>query len=113
MVKGLDAIAGRAEKALAFPDDLAKQLAFARAMATRFGLKREPAIINCKVPGEKRVAIVDALQVGVPGFDLLVLSPNVAGVGLIIKAANHLIPLSRWWNPAVEDQCNNCCYRIG
>jgi SNF2 family DNA or RNA helicase len=24
-----------------------------------------------------------------------------------------VIHLSRWWNPAVEDQCNDRCYRIG
>ena len=30
-----------------------------------------------------------------------------------ITAANHVIHLSRWWNPAVEDQCNDRCYRIG
>ncbi len=48
-----------------------------------------------------------------PGFDLLRLSPNAAGVGLTTTAANHVIHLSRWWNPAVEDQCNDCAYRIG
>ncbi|NDW05520.1 hypothetical protein [Jiella pacifica] len=60
-VKALDATAGQGEKALLFLEDLAMQSAFARAMATRFGLKREPGIINGKVPGEKRPAIVDAL----------------------------------------------------
>jgi|SRR5713101_1942119 len=36
-----------------------------------------------------------------------------AGVGLNIVAANHVIHLSRWWNPAIEDQCNDRAYRIG
>lgn len=112
-VKALDGIAKRDEKALIFLEDLAMQSAFARAIATRFRLKREPGIINGKVPGEKRLAIVDAFQAGPPGFDLLVLSPKAAGVGLTITAANHVIHLSRWWNPAVEDQCNDRCYRIG
>ena len=112
-VKALDGIAKRGEKALLFLEDLAMQSACARAIATRFGLKREPGIINGKVPGEKRLAIVDAFQAGPPGFDLLVLSPKAAGVGLTITAANHVIHLSRWWNPAVEDQCNDRCYRIG
>jgi SNF2 family DNA or RNA helicase len=43
----------------------------------------------------------------------MVLSPKAAGVGLTITAANHVIHLSRWWNPAVEDQCNDRVYRIG
>jgi hypothetical protein len=28
-------------------------------------------------------------------------------------AANHVIHLDRWWNPAVEDQCTDRAYRIG
>jgi len=35
------------------------------------------------------------------------------GIGLIITAANHVIHLSRWWNPAVEDRCNNRALYIG
>lgn len=27
--------------------------------------------------------------------------------------ANHVIHVSRWWNQAVEDQCNDRVYRIG
>ena len=43
----------------------------------------------------------------------MILSPRAAGIGLTITAANHVILLSRWWNPAVEDQCNDRVYRIG
>lgn len=112
-VSVLDAIAGRGEKALVFLEDLAMQKVFASAMATQFRLASSPAIINGGVPGEKRLAIVDAFQSSSEGFGLLVLSPKAAGVGLTITAANHVIHLSRWWNPAVEDQCNDRCYRIG
>lgn len=34
-------------------------------------------------------------------------------MGLTLTAANHVIHLSRWWNPAVEDQCTDRVYRIG
>jgi hypothetical protein len=37
-------------------------------------------------------------------FDVLILSPFVAGVGLTIVEANHVIHYGRWWNPAVEAQ---------
>ena len=47
------------------------------------------------------------------GFDLLVLGPKAAGVGLTLTAATHVIHLSRWWNPAVEEQCNDRAHRIG
>src|SRR5258706_2314226 len=43
----------------------------------------------------------------------MILSPKAGGVGLNITAANHVIHLSRWWNPAVEDQCNGRALRIG
>jgi SNF2-related domain/Helicase conserved C-terminal domain len=109
----LEGLKARGEKALVFVEDLEVQASFAAAIATHLGLSRPPAIINGGIPGEKRLAIVDGFQSGPPGFDLLVLSPKAAGVGLTITAANHVIHLSRWWNPAVEDQCNDRCYRIG
>ena len=34
-------------------------------------------------------------------------------VGLTLTAANHVVHLSRWWNPAVEDQCTDRIFRIG
>ncbi len=48
-----------------------------------------------------------------PGFDVLILSPFVAGVGLTITEANHVIHYGRWWNPAVESQATDRVYRIG
>jgi SNF2 family DNA or RNA helicase len=112
-VSVLETISKEGEKALVFLEDLAMQKIFASAMATHFSLAAPPAIINGGVPGEKRLAIVEAFQNADDGFGLLVLSPKAAGIGLTITAANHVIHLSRWWNPAVEDQCNDRCYRIG
>lgn len=101
------------EKAIVFVEDLAVQRTFAEAMATIFDLPDLPGIINGGVPGHRRQAIVDQFQKNAIGFDLLVLSPKAAGVGLNITAANHVLHLSRWWNPAVEEQCNDRAYRIG
>jgi SNF2 family DNA or RNA helicase len=47
------------------------------------------------------------------GFSGLVLSPKCAGMGLNLQEANHIIHLTRWWNPAVEDQATCRAYRIG
>jgi SNF2 family DNA or RNA helicase len=47
------------------------------------------------------------------GFDCMILSPKAGGVGLTLTSANHVIHLTRWWNPAVEDQCTDRIYRIG
>ena len=47
------------------------------------------------------------------GFNVMLISPKAGGVGLTLTAANNVIHLERWWNPAVEDQCNDRAYRIG
>jgi superfamily II DNA or RNA helicase len=109
----LKAVQKRKEKALIFIEHLAMQDALAGGIAALFDLDRKPAIINGGTPGEKRVAIVDAFSQSGGRFGVLLLSPKAAGVGLNIVAANHVIHLSRWWNPAIEDQCNDRAYRIG
>ncbi|MDQ0395547.1 DEAD/DEAH box helicase [Labrys monachus] len=109
----LKEVCASGEKALVFIEDIEVQALFAAAVATHFDLGRQPAIINGQIPGEKRLEIVERFQASPAPFDMLVLSPKAAGVGLTITAANHVIHLSRWWNPAVEDQCNDRCYRIG
>lgn len=47
------------------------------------------------------------------GFNVLVLSPDVAGIGLTLVEANHVIHYGRWWNPAKESQATDRVYRIG
>lgn len=49
----------------------------------------------------------------ITGFNILILSPIAAGVGLNIVAANHVIHYSRHWNPAKEEQATDRAYRIG
>jgi superfamily II DNA or RNA helicase len=109
----LKGIQKRREKALIFIEHLAMQDAIADGIAALFDLDRKPAVINGGTPGEKRLAIVDAFAQSGDRFGVLLLSPKAAGVGLNIVAANHVIHLSRWWNPAIEDQCNDRAYRIG
>lgn len=47
------------------------------------------------------------------GFQVIILSPQVAGLGLNIVEANNVIHYGRWWNPALEDQATDRVYRIG
>ena len=47
------------------------------------------------------------------GFNIIILSPLAAGVGLNVTAANHVFHLERHWNPAKEAQANDRVYRIG
>jgi HJR/Mrr/RecB family endonuclease/superfamily II DNA or RNA helicase len=55
---------------------------------------------------------IDAFQKR-PGFGVIILSPMVAGFGLNIQAANHVVHYTRTWNPAKEDQATDRAYRIG
>ena len=70
-------------------------------------------LINGATPEKQRQDAVDRFQKSAPGFGLILLSPKAAGVGFTLTAANHVIHLDRWWNPAVEDQCTDRAYRIG
>lgn len=47
------------------------------------------------------------------GFNIIVMSPVAAGVGLTVVGANHVIHLERHWNPAKEAQATDRVYRIG
>lgn len=110
----LDDIAAAGEKCLVFLESLDLQAAdqLPLMLKRRYQLPRLPMVINGEVSTDDRQARVDAFQ-SEQGFDVMLLSPKAGGVGLTLTAANHVIHLSRWWNPAVEDQCSDRVYRIG
>jgi non-specific serine/threonine protein kinase len=47
------------------------------------------------------------------GPPIFLLSLRAGGTGLNLVAANHVIHVDRWWNPAVEDQASDRAFRIG
>ncbi|MEO9222480.1 MAG: C-terminal helicase domain-containing protein, partial [Mycobacteriaceae bacterium] len=47
------------------------------------------------------------------GAPVMVLSLKAGGTGLNLTAANHVVHLDRWWNPAVENQATDRAFRIG
>ncbi len=111
--KALDSIHKRGEKALIFVENLSVAAHLALLIRRRYNLPHTPARIYGATPATKRQEIVNTFSNSPAGvFDVLVLSPKAAGVGLNIVAANHVIHLTRWWNPAVEDQCTDRAYRI-
>lgn len=113
VLKILDEISEKREKVLIFLEDLNMQAKLASLLHRRFALAKQPSIINGTVPGAKRQQMVDEFQNAGSGFGVMILSPRAGGVGLTITAANHVVHLSRWWNPAVEDQATDRVYRIG
>lgn len=108
-------ISERRERALVFIEHRLLQYRFIELARAEFELNRID-LINGETPIPQRQAVVNRFQRHLEhdgGFDLLVLGPKAAGVGLTLTAATHVIHLSRWWNPAVEEQCNDRVHRIG
>ncbi|NEX21906.1 DEAD/DEAH box helicase [Thiorhodococcus mannitoliphagus] len=59
----------------------------------------------------KRKAAVAAFQAG--EGDLFLISLRAGGSGLNLTAADYVIHMDPWWNPAVEDQASDRAHRIG
>ena len=111
----LERIRERGERALIFTEDRRMQAFVAQWLRSEFGLDNV-RIVNGATAVAKRRQYVAEFQRHMDedgGFDAMILSPRAAGVGLTLTAATHVIHLSRWWNPAVEEQCNDRIYRIG
>lgn len=109
----LDEVHAKKRKALIFVELLAMQDKLAGLIQRRYRLRDLPMIISGDVSGAERQKRVDRFQADTGSFDVMILSPKAGGVGITLTAANHVIHLSRWWNPAVEDQCSDRIYRIG
>jgi SNF2 family DNA or RNA helicase len=72
----------------------------------------EPALfLHGGVPRKERDRMIQEFQDGRRG--VFILSLRAGGTGLNLTAAQHVIHLDRWWNPAVEDQATDRAYRIG
>lgn len=108
----LESISHSGGKALLFVESREMQGFLIGALRRKFSLPHDVMVINGTVSGKQRLARVNTFQNRL-GFDVMILSPKAGGVGLTLTAANHVIHLSRWWNPAVEDQCTDRAYRIG
>ena len=107
----LDDINVKGEKALIFIRYKKLQELIRKLCKERYGVEiLQP--INGDMKGERRQATVNEFN-RTFGFNVLILSPEAGGVGLNITSANHVIHLSREWNPAKEDQSTDRAYRIG
>ncbi|MEJ3654722.1 DEAD/DEAH box helicase [Actinomycetes bacterium KLBMP 9759] len=72
----------------------------------------EVAYLHGGTPKSKRDAMVERFQSG-EGPSVMLLSLKAGGTGLTLTAANHVVHLDRWWNPAVENQATDRAFRIG
>ena len=60
---------------------------------------------------KQRKINVDAFQSGLG--DLFLISLKAGGLGLNLTAADYVIHMDPWWNPAIEDQASDRAHRIG
>ncbi|MBK5968414.1 helicase SNF2 [Thiorhodovibrio winogradskyi] len=67
--------------------------------------------LDGSTPEPKRRAAVTAFQSG--EGDLFLISLRAGGSGLNLTAADYVIHMDPWWNPAVEDQASDRAHRIG
>jgi SNF2 family DNA or RNA helicase len=70
------------------------------------------AFLHGGTPKKRRDEMVTRFQAG-DGPPIMLLSLKAGGTGLTLTAANHVIHLDRWWNPAVENQATDRAFRIG
>ncbi|MCD6292492.1 MAG: DEAD/DEAH box helicase, partial [Deltaproteobacteria bacterium] len=67
--------------------------------------------LDGSTPKAKRQAEISAFQNG--QSNLFLISLKAGGLGLNLTAADYVLHLDPWWNPAIEDQASDRAHRIG
>ncbi|MFE5480439.1 SNF2-related protein [Nocardia sp. NPDC056541] len=106
----LDAVLADGEKALLFTQFREFGDLILPYLTERFGTPIP--FLHGGVAKQHRDDMVTGFQ-GENGPPLMLLSLKAGGTGLNLTAANHVIHLDRWWNPAVENQATDRAFRIG
>lgn len=117
MLKILETIRRNREKALIFTRSLDMQQLLATSIFKTFGQRVD--IVN-GAASKKETATSSGTRKSMinrfrhdDNLTAIILSPEVAGFGLTLVEANHVIHYGRWWNPAKESQATDRAYRIG
>ncbi len=67
--------------------------------------------LDGSTPARARDQRVAAFQAG--EGDVFLISLKAGGIGLNLTAADYVIHMDPWWNPAVEDQASDRAHRLG
>lgn len=109
--KILEDIKSKEEKVIIFTRIRIVQQIIYKTIKRLFGIN--VYIVNGEITNlDKRTKIINSFR-NEKGFSVIILSPEVAGFGITLTEANHVIHYSRLWNPAKEDQATDRAYRIG
>jgi SNF2 family DNA or RNA helicase len=84
-------------------------LSLIRAHLDRNGIHYQ--YLDGSTPMAQRKQSVDAFQAG--EGDVFLISLKAGGVGINLTAADYVIHMDPWWNPAVEDQASDRAHRMG
>ena len=67
--------------------------------------------LDGSTPAKARAERIAAFQAG--QGEVFLISLKAGGVGLNLTAADYVIHMDPWWNPAAEDQASDRAHRIG
>jgi superfamily II DNA or RNA helicase len=67
--------------------------------------------LDGSTPAKQRKRSVEAFQNG--EGNLFLISLKAGGTGLNLTAADYVLHMDPWWNPAVEDQASDRAHRLG
>lgn len=95
-------------KALVF-SQFVDHLALARRWLDEQGIAYH--YLDGATPARQRQKKVEAFQGG--QGEVFLISLKAGGSGLTLTAADYVLHLDPWWNPAVEDQASDRAYRMG
>ncbi|MFG1606661.1 DEAD/DEAH box helicase [Actinoplanes sp. NPDC049265] len=106
----LDAVLAQGERALCFTQFTRFGAMLVPHLAARFGIPVR--YLHGGTSRAERDRLVREFQADDrPG--VFVLSLKAGGTGLNLTAANHVVHVDRWWNPATEAQATDRAFRIG
>jgi superfamily II DNA or RNA helicase len=104
----LDGLLENRHKVLVF-SQFVDHLSLIRAHLDKHGITYQ--YLDGSTPMRERKRRVDAFQAG--AGDVFLISLKAGGVGINLTAADYVIHMDPWWNPAVEDQASDRAHRMG
>ncbi|MBA3058439.1 MAG: DEAD/DEAH box helicase [Gammaproteobacteria bacterium] len=104
----LDELLANHHKALVF-SQFVDHLSLIRQELDKRGVRYQ--YLDGSTPMAERQVRVNAFQAG--EGDVFLISLKAGGTGLNLTAADYVIHMDPWWNPAVEDQASDRAHRIG
>ena len=104
----LEELRSEGHRALVF-SQFTSHLALVREELERAGFTH--LYLDGSTPAGARAKLISSFQKG--EGDVFLISLKAGGTGINLTAADYVIHLDPWWNPAVEDQATDRAHRIG